>query len=141
MKTKYVIRLGVIAFLLHIIWENAQAPLYASYQSFSQHFLICFVGTIGDVGITLFILGFVWLLKKDVAKTNVDFLALAITGFIVAVAIEQNALFVGKWNYASAMPVIPWILVGLTPIVQMTILLPLSFYLTKLFDKKSYAKI
>lgn len=136
MKTRYILTLIVAAFLLHLLWENAQAPLFAGYQSFLRHFPICFVGTIGDVVITLFVLAFIWLLKKDGPQTIADFLALAIIGFIVAVAIEQHALLVIKWNYASAMPVIPWINVGLMPIIQMTILLPLSFYLTKLFNKK-----
>lgn len=141
MKTRYSITLIVVAFLLHFVWENTQAPLYVGYQSFSQHFSICFVGTIGDVIITLFVLAFIWLLKKDEPQTITDFLALAIVGLVVAVAIEQHALLIGKWNYASTMPIIPWIKIGLTPIIQMTILLPLSFYLAKLFDEKSYEKI
>lgn len=141
MKTRYILTLIVVAFLLHLIWENAQAPLYAGYSSFGQHLPICFIGTIGDVILTLFVLAFIRLLKKDRPQRIADFLALAIIGFIIAVAIEQHALLVGKWNYASAMPVIPWIRVGLMPIIQMTILLPLSFYLAKLFDKKSYENI
>lgn len=141
MKTRYIVTLVIVAFLLHFIWENAQAPLYAGYSSFGQHLPICFIGTIGDAVITLFVLACIWLLKKDRPQTISDFLALAIIGFIVAVLIEKNALLVGRWNYSSAMPVIPWIKVGLTPIIQMTMLLPLSFYLAKLFNKKSYEKI
>lgn len=132
-----ITKLIIITFLLHFIWENAQASLYVGYQSFSQNFPMCLVGTIGDVAITLFVLAFIWFFKKDMPQTTADFLALAIIGFMLAVMIEQNALLVGKWNYASAMPIIPRINVGLTPIMQMTILLPFSFYLAKLFDKKS----
>lgn len=135
-KTKYIATLAIVAFLLHIIWENAQAPLYAGYPSFSQHFSVCLVGTLGDVVITLSVLAFLWLLKKDVSRPA-DFLGLAIIGFIIAVAIEQNALLAGKWDYVSAMPIIPWLNVGLIPIIQMTILLPLSFYIAGLFNKKS----
>lgn len=141
MKIKYITTLVIIAFLLHVVWENAQAPLYAGYQSFSQHFSICFVGAIGDVLITILALAFFWLLKKSLPRTGADFLALAIIGFVVAVAIEQNALLLGKWHYAPTMPFIPYLRVGLAPILQMTILLPLSFYLAKLFDKKPYENI
>lgn len=137
MKTRYILTLVVVAFLLHLLWENAQAPLFAGYSSFGQHLPICFVGTIGDVVITLFVFVFIRLLKKDEPQTITDFLALAIIGFSIAVAIEQNALLAGKWNYTSAMPIIPWINVGLMPIIQMTILLPLSFYLAKLLNKKA----
>lgn len=97
---------------------------------------MCVVGTIGDVVITLSVLAFLRLLKKD-ASRPADFLGLALIGFIIAVAIEQNALLAGKWDYASTMPIIPWLNVGLVPIIQMTVLLPLSFYVAGLFSKKS----
>lgn len=141
MKIKYIAALTVIAFLVHVVWENAQAPLYAGYQSLSQHFSICFIGTLGDVFITLLVLAFFWLLKRNVPRTGADFLALAIIGFVIAVGIEQNALLLGTWQYAPTMPLIPYLQVGFTPILQMTLLLPFSFYVAKLFYKKSYAKI
>lgn len=128
---KYITKLTVVAFLLHLIWENAQAPLYAGYQSFSLHFPMCLIGTIGDVIITLLVLAFVKLLKRDISQTRGDFLGLAIIGFLVAVLIEQHALLAGKWSYALAMPIVPILKVGLAPIVQMMLLLPLSFYLAR----------
>lgn len=134
---KQIIYVSLIAFILHVIWENAQAPLFQGYSSFSQHFSVCFIGAVGDVVITLFVLAFIWLLKKDGPQTIADFLSLAVIGFVIAVAIEQHALLVGKWDYAPAMPLIPWLHVGLTPILQMTLLLPLSFYVAQLSDKKS----
>ena len=130
MIIKYTAKLAVVAFLLHLVWENAQAPLYAGFQSFSQHFSMCLIGTLGDMVITFSVLGFMLLLKKDVTR-SADFLALAVLGFIVAVLIEQHALLVGKWGYALTMPILPVLKVGLTPILQMTLLLPLSFYLAK----------
>lgn len=141
MKIKYIGILTIVAFLLHVVWENAQAPLYAGYRSFSLHFPMCFIGTIGDVVITLLVLAFLRLLKKNDLQTAADFMALAMIGFIIAVFIEQNALLIGKWNYALSMPLIPYLQVGLAPILQMTILLPLSFYLAKLFNKKLYENI
>lgn len=137
MNARYIFTLIISAFLFHLVWENAQASLYAGYQSFFAHFPICLVGTVGDVVITIFALVLVRLFKKDVPQTAADFLSLAIIGFVIAVAIEQNALLIGKWNYAPAMPIIPTLNVGLAPILQMTIMLPLSFYLANLFDKKS----
>lgn len=126
-----IAKLLIIAFLLHLIWENAQAPLYVGYGYFSQHFPLCLVSTIGDVVITLAVLVFIRLLKKDTPQTAFDFLALAIIGFIVAIIIEQNALLAGKWSYTSVMPIITFLKVGLTPVLQMTLLLPLSFYLAR----------
>lgn len=144
MKSRYIIALTIVAFLLHLIWENAQASLFAGYFSFAQHFPMCFFATIGDVIFTLLIYLGVGLLKNDfewIARMNKrDIFVLATVGFFYAVGIEWRALLFAKWNYAPAMPIIPWFKVGLTPIVQMTMLLPLSSYLVKLFDKKSYEK-
>lgn len=136
MNRKYITTLIVIAFFLHIIWENVQAPLYAGYQSFSQHLQACLIGALGDVIITFSVLMFFALLKKEKIQMISDFMALAVIGFFVSVAVEQHALLTGKWNYATAMPIIPWLHVGLTPVMQMTVLLPLSFYLTELFNRK-----
>lgn len=131
---RYVILLAVVAFLLHLIWENTQAPLYSGYQSFSRHFPICFVATFGDVVITLSALAFMRLFKKDISHPA-DFLGLAIVGFLIAVVIEQHALLAGKWSYAPSMPIVPILKVGLVPVLQMTLLLPLSFYLAGFFTK------
>ena len=120
----------VISFALHIVWENLQAPLYAGFASFTGHFPMCFLATVWDVIISVGALLFVNLLKQTSStKLNKnDFIALAIAGFVIAVVIERNALLAGKWSYNSAMPLMPYFRVGLTPVLQMTLLLPLSFY-------------
>lgn len=126
---RYIAALGILAFFLHLAWENAQAPLYAGYQSFARHFPMCVRATAGDVVATLSVFAVVWLLKKDVPRTAVEYLALAIIGLVVAIAIERHALLAGAWYYAPAMPIIPWFRVGLAPVLQMTVLLPLVFYI------------
>jgi len=129
MSVRYTAIITAAAFVLHLVWENAQAPLYAGYQSFSAHFPLCLMGAAGDVAVTLFVLAFMLLLKREIPQTARDFIALAVIGFGIAVLIEQRALLSGAWGYAPAMPLLPILQVGLTPILQMTILLPLSFYL------------
>lgn len=123
-----------IAFLLHIMWENAQAPLYQGYESFWQHLPVCSMGAIGDVGITLVFLAVLWLLKptQRMRLEWRDYMVLAGAGFFTAVLIEQHALLVGKWAYTEAMPLIPYFRVGLTPVVQMTVLLPLTFWIAEI---------
>ncbi|MBI2099737.1 MAG: hypothetical protein HYT48_00135 [Candidatus Vogelbacteria bacterium] len=132
---KQIIFLSLIAFVLHIVWENAQAPLFQGYVSFSLHFPMCLIGTVGDVVITLFVYSIVALLKNDfgwiIALNKKDIVALVIIGFFIALGIEQHALLFGRWAYADAMPIIPYLKVGLAPIFQMIFLLPISIYLTK----------
>lgn len=141
---KYTPILVLTAFLLHLVWENAQASLFAGYVSFAQHFPMCFLATIGDVIFTLLIYIAVSLLKNDfgwiVRLSKTDMVVLAAMGFFYAVGIEWRALLFEKWSYADAMPIVPYFNVGLTPILQMSVLLPISFYLAKLFNKKLVAK-
>jgi len=146
MKTgKQIIFLSLIAFVLHIVWENVQAPLFQGYASFASHFPVCLVGTVGDVAITLFVYFIVALLKNDsnwiYTLNKKDFAILAVVGLFIAVGIERHTLPFGRWAYADAMPIIPYLKVGLTPILQMTFLLPISVYLTKkIVTYKNYAK-
>jgi len=135
MKTVRVITLVVIAFLLNVVWENAQAPLFAGYLSLSQHFTICLWATIGDVVFTLSVYFGISLLKNDFGwitrLSGKDIAVIAVMGFFLAVGIEWRALLFGKWNYTDAMPIVPYLRVGLAPVLQMTLLLPFSFYLAK----------
>jgi hypothetical protein len=137
MKTgKQIIFLSLIAFVLHIVWENMQAPLFQGYASFVAHFPMCAVGTVGDVVITLFVYFIIALLKNDfnwiAALNKKDIVILAVVGFLIAVGIEWRALLFGRWAYIGAMPILPYLKVGLTPVIQMTFLLPLSVYFTKI---------
>ena len=132
---KQIIFLSLTAFVLHLIWENGQAPLFQGYASFVQHFPICLAGAVGDVALTLFVYIIVGLLKEDlnwIVKLNKkDIIVLIVVGFLFAVGIEQHALLLGGWAYTDAMPTIPYLKVGLTPVLQMTLLLPFSLYLAK----------
>ena len=135
LRLKMFIYIVGIAFILNFVWENMQAPLYMGYIDFWQHLPICFIATLGDVAIILFIFGcfalvyrnFYWLNNMNAIKIMI----LAILGAIISVVIEIFALNTGRWAYADAMPTINSI--GVLPILQMVIILPLTFYLTSKF--------
>ncbi|MBI2989886.1 MAG: hypothetical protein HYY51_01715 [Candidatus Magasanikbacteria bacterium] len=129
----YLFLFAVISFVLHIFWENIQAPLYTGFVSFPDHFIMCLRGALGDVVISIGALFFIILVKRtEFARFNwTDFIALAILGFLVAILVEQHAIITGRWSYGSEMPIISYLRVGLAPIVQMTFLLPFSSYLAQ----------
>ena len=137
---KQIVSLSLIAFVLHIIWENLQAPLFQGYESFVQHFSACFIGTIGDVIFTLFVCIMIALVKENFNWINTlnkkDLVVLIAVAFFFSIGIEQRALLFGRWDYADTMPIIPYLKVGLTPVLQMILLLPFSIYLTKLATTK-----
>lgn len=134
---KQIIYLSLITFVLHIIWENAHATLYQGYSFFEHIFSICLWATLGDVLITLSVFVIISLLKNNFNWIPVlnkkDIIVLAIIGLFIAIDIEWRALLFDRWTYTDSMPIVPYLKVGLTPILQMILLLPFSVYLTKKF--------
>ena len=124
----------LLAFSLHFVWEKSHLPLYYGYQNLSPFLPITIWATVGDVLYTLVVVGIATLFKKDFGWIkNIgrkDIIGLAIAGFFVALFVEYKAFAFNLWFYSSEMPIIPIIRVGLSPVLQMTILLPLSVYIT-----------
>ncbi len=131
---KKLFTIFVIAFILNLIWENAQAPLYQGYISFAQHFWICLPASIWDASyITTVYLAMrfvdrtVRLIQKtpDQEKSVSPVLmtiAVIALGLMTAGYIELRALAQDHWAYSAAMPLVPVIHVGLTPFLQLAIL-------------------
>ena len=122
-----------ISFLLNLVWENAQAPLYTGYQNFLQHFWICFKATLGDVFIVLIMYSAIALLTKDqlwIQHLNSNTITVSVLmGIGLALIIEGWALATGRWSY-DGMPLIPFGGVGFLPVLQMAVLPLLTFHLT-----------
>ena len=89
---------------------------------------------IGDVLYTLGVYLVFALFKRDVLwmrhVSKADVLMLTLAGFLLAVGIEWKGFLFERWAYLPSMPIIPFFEVGLSPVLQMTILLPLSVYVT-----------
>jgi hypothetical protein len=125
--------LAGVAFLLHALWEHTHLPLYQGYEGISGSLPVWLYATLGDVGYTLLIA-----LLFAVAKRNIgwirgarpfDFFLLACVGFLVALGVEYKAMLLARWVYTDAMPIV-WDF-GVSPLVQMALLLPLSIYLAQ----------
>ena len=41
-KFSLLLYIFIIGFLLNLIWENFQAPLYEGFTNFWEHFMMCF---------------------------------------------------------------------------------------------------
>jgi hypothetical protein len=50
---------------------------------------------------------------------------------VIQVVVELEALASGAWVYNDRMPLIPWLNVGLTPVVQMPLLVLPVFWLAR----------
>ena len=115
-------------FGLNFIWEISQSFLYAPhYHGFSQLASVHLWASAGDVVMVAGILLADEFIFKRIFKGKKEkwqrLLAIVFVGFLLAVLVEKYALANSMWSYNTWMPVLPWLKVGLTPVLQM-ILIP-----------------
>src|SRR3989338_8107847 len=104
---KKIVVVFVFAFLLNFIWEHLHSVFYVSYKG-------------GEI--TNFIL-----LKAALFDATV------IALIIFAILLEKWALGTGRWVYTDAMPIIPFLRVGLTPVIQLGLLGYISLRISNFF--------
>lgn len=116
------------SFLLNFAWEMLQAPFFAEMPDMPhwEAVLICLQATVGDVVITL--AGFaaaglidrraLWF-ERPSRRALLTYLA---TGIVITMLVEWHAVATDRWKYADIMPVLPWVGVGVMPILQWAVL-------------------
>jgi hypothetical protein len=123
-------RIGMVwvggGLLANFAWEMLQMPLFGKL---GDGWWRCFQAALGDVAL----LGLLYGLMACAAETWAWFerlsrwrlLLLALLGFLLAVVVELRALLEGVWSYRAAMPRMPLLNLGWTPVLQM-IVIPLG---------------
>jgi hypothetical protein len=118
------------AFVLNLVWEIAQLPLYAIYSTGTSREIAFALAhcTTGDVLIAVsgFVLGLVatrrpdWPMSRPLLGGTVAILyGLAYTAF----SEWQNVYQAGNWSYAPAMPLLFGI--GVAPLLQWLVIPPI----------------
>lgn len=116
-------------------WEMVQMRAYVEMatRSWSDSTLTCTVATLGDGVITLGIYGVTALAKRrfqwGLHAGWKGCAAVALLGAACAVAIEKVALTAGCWSYNEQMPIVPVLNVGLWPLLQLTLLVPIALWI------------
>lgn len=137
MQRKWFICIALVAFPLNLLWENLHAFLYEGVRLSMQSFmLLC---ALADVLITLLIYMVVSLLLRNphwlrTMSWQKMLLALPV-GVAAAVVMEKLPLSWGWWGYSPQMPVLPWVQVGLSPFLQISLLPVVTFLLVSLFSR------
>lgn len=123
----------VIGAVLHYVWEANHIGLYTDYGAFGSGVTLLTKVTAGDVMYSVFGILVVSIITRSLQWISMpswkQYGLLALYGCIVAILIEWKALYYQKWAYLDSMPITPFIHVGLSPVLQMTILLPASLLL------------
>jgi hypothetical protein len=134
------------SFLLHLLWENLQAPLYKGFESFEQHFWMCLKATAtGDMLFMLVIYlalaavhrDWLWISDATTFKHPATWLIAMLIGLLLAVSFELWAVYVAeRWQYAASMPILPILDIGLAPVLQMTFVPTAVLFLSFRFSRR-----
>ena len=142
MFRQIVVTTILFAFFFNVAWEILQMSLFKGGVYDWQHILFCVLATVADVIMVLLIyLGFALIYKNTiwVNKLNTKrIILLILIGGAGAVLAEIRHLAIGTWSYADAMPLIPVLHVGLSPVLQFMVLPILIYILSfKIVAKKN----
>jgi hypothetical protein len=133
-------------FVLNEIWEMAQMSAYVETtgHSWTNTLGFCTRAAAGDVGIILGIYAAGALAAGDSGwglrgYWNI-YATAAVLGLVYAALVEHAALAAGRWSYTERMPVVPGLGAGLWPLLQMTLLPPLTFRIARWWAGRSAIK-
>jgi hypothetical protein len=80
--------------------------------------------------------GFLWHVRCDVPSWQ-NMTSAPILGLVYATLVEHAALATGRWSYTERMPVVTILGAGLWPLLQMTLLPPLTFWIARWWTCRS----
>lgn len=130
---KIILSILIVSFILNIAWENAHAPLYKWFIDYSNHFKMCFDASIWDALLILtmyFLISLIlWNLDWIESIKIKDFFLIIVIGLIITIIFEKYALDTWRWDYNEYMPIIPFLWIGLSPILQLIITPYLTFFI------------
>lgn len=128
---KKVVSIFIISFILNLIWENLHSFLYLGYKGGKITEFILLRATLGDA-IMITLISFPFIFLNSFKKYTWIIIPI---GIILAVSIEWYALGTGRWGYNEYMPIVPYLEVGLTPLIQLGVLGYISVCLERYINK------
>lgn len=141
--SRFISATVLVAFVLNEIWEMSQMSGYVEMagRPWMSTLALCTKASVGDVGIILGIYGAGALAAGDLRwglrnRWNI-YAAAALLGLFCATLVEYSALGAGRWSYTERMPMVPVLGAGLWPLLQMTLLPPLTFWIAQWWARRS----
>ena len=133
-RGRLVLRLLALTLPAFFTWEMLQAPAFTGMpKGWLPATVVCGVATLGDGVIVLGLFGLGWFVFRDfrwfVPSRVSRLTTIVIVGIGVQVAMEWIMVYgLGRWGYAERHPVVSFLGVGLLPILQAVVLLPVIFW-------------
>ncbi len=131
---RYSVCILIIGFLLNLIWEVAQMPLYETGTDTLSSLAFCALASVADALMVLLLYYLIAYAASNsfwIARVSGwQAVAIMLTGGAGAILAELRHLSAGSWSYSQLMPLIPILKVGLSPVLQFMILPMLVYYLS-----------
>ena len=129
-RARYTI---VAAFALNVPWEFAQMPLFEQHGGDGgRSIAFCLAAAIADALIAMAVVQIASAIARQSPLSvhkRAPYLLSALFGAIAAVLFERMGIALHLWAYDARMPIVFGI--GAVPLVQLTLTIPLSLYLTR----------
>jgi hypothetical protein len=129
-RARYMI---VAAFALNVPWEFAQMPLFEQHGGGDgRSIAFCLAAAIADALIAMVVVQIASAIARQSPLSvhkRAPYLLSALFGAIAAVLFERMGIALHLWAYDARMPIVFGI--GAVPLVQLTLTIPLSLYLTR----------
>jgi hypothetical protein len=125
-RVKKIFFIFIMAWLLNAAWENLHAGLYVHHQGGAITEMILLRAAVTDA---VLILAGMYLASQAPRRFQV-WCVLAI-GLMMGVVIEYWAIYTERWAYAPAMPLVPFLHIGLSPTVQLALTGAASYLFVK----------
>lgn len=129
---------AVFSFLLNLAWEFWQSPFFEGLAQ-AQHWqavIMCTGAALGDACISLVAFWSTSLAARGrrwvISPTRWQMMTFVVAGLLITATLEVLATRVlDRWSYASEMPVLPGIRIGLLPVMQWLLLPPLVLWFVR----------
>lgn len=133
--------LFVVAVPFNYFWEIAQGFLFVGMDWGSvSTWVHCFIASLGDGFLVWIIFAVGWLTFKRsdwfVDPRGLHYSVMLIVGLGLGVVVEWIAVrLINRWTYTEQMPLIPGLVIGLVPVIQMVVLPPVIFFVVAAWIK------
>ena len=132
----------IVSFILNEGWELLQMPLYEQPIYKMGHIAFCTLGALADMIMVLLLYGCFGFIYKNafwIWESNwVRICVVMLTGAVGAALSEKRHLLIGSWAYDQSMPIVPFVNVGLSPVLQFSLLPVITYFLSFYIISKFY---
>ena len=138
--------LSACAFFPHLVWEYVQCTLFFVHKGLPPTQTAMVIATLGDVLLTWIAYAAVavvsgrwmWILERWKTRQWATIFAAALA---LSLFVEWRALSSGRWGYTELAPIIPGTTISVIPVLQLIILFPLSFHLTRYWLRRREERV